>query len=226
MTTDTSRFAPGATAVRRDVLGSRVWSAHPNRVVSDDGAVLELAYWPGIRSLAPTTWSTALRTGDDGVRKQGLRNLAAGDWQLDLWTWEQTTLLSRFTADEYFSVHAFRDASTGDPLRLYVNFELPYTRTAIGIDTFDLFVDLVIEPDLSSYRWKDTDEYAQARRLGLIDDALHARVGTARERAVGQLQDRATPFTGTWPTWSPDPAWPLPQLPEGAGDYGTGGVRG
>ena len=47
----------------------------------------------------------------------------------------------------------------------YANFERPFQRTPIGIDTFDLLLDLVIEPD-SSYRWKDEGEYRLGRQLG------------------------------------------------------------
>lgn len=225
MTAATARFAPGSTAVRRDVHNGRVWSAQPYRTLADDGDVLELLYWPGLTSLGPTTWAEAMRTGDHALRQAGLKDLAAGDWQLGPWVWERTTLRSRFEAGAYFSVHTFQDAATGEPLRWYVNFELPHTRTPIGLDTFDLFVDLVVEPDLSSYRWKDVDEYEQGRRLGLIDDDLHARVEAAREHALWLLQDRRGPFAETWPTWAPDPAWPCPQLPSDAGDYEAGRTR-
>jgi hypothetical protein len=188
----------------------------PQRVIQDTGDVITLAYWPRITSLAPTTWITSLRTGDNVVRKQGLDDLAAGTWKLGPYTWERTELLSHFFTGEHFSVHAFQDAATGQPIKWYVNFELPYTRTRIGIDTFDLFLDLVVTPDLSSWSWKDEDEYAHGRRLGLLDDALHSAVEAARERALGMLQDRSGPFAVSWPTWSPSPAWPLPVLPAGA----------
>ncbi len=216
MSTETPQFAAGTTTVRRDVINGRVWSAQPYRTLSDDGSAIELAYWPGIESLAPTTWSTALRTGDDATRKQGLQHLASGTWELTTWSWRNTALRSHFTAGEYFSIHFFQDPDSGAPLHLYVNFEKPYTRTPLGIDTFDLFVDLVVKPDLSAHHWKDVDEYAQARRLGLIDDRLHAKVDVARERALGLLEERAAPFAGDWPSWSPDPSWPRPQLPADA----------
>ncbi|MFJ5122386.1 DUF402 domain-containing protein [Kitasatospora sp. NPDC088548] len=225
MSSATARFTPGSTAVRRDVHNGRVWSAQPYRTLADDGDVLELLYWPGLTSLGPTTWADAMRTGDHALRQSGLEDLAAGNWQLGPWAWEKTTLRSRFEAGVYFSVHTFQDAATGEPLRWYVNFELPYTRTPIGLDTFDLFVDLVVEPDLSSYRWKDVDEYQQGRRLGLIDDDLHLRVEAAREQALGLLQDRRGPFADTWPAWAPDPGWPNPQLPREAGDYEAGRAR-
>ncbi|TYC68628.1 hypothetical protein [Streptomyces sp. CB01881] len=59
-------------------------------------------------------------------------------------------------------------------------------------------------------------EYGQVRRLGLASDDLHALVEQARQRALGLLQDRSGPFADPWTAWSPDPAWPLPALPDSA----------
>ncbi|TYC66637.1 DUF402 domain-containing protein [Streptomyces sp. CB01881] len=190
----------------------------PQHVVDDTGGALTLAYWPGIESLAPTTWITATRTGDDVTRKQGLEDLAAGTWTLGRYRWEGTELLSHFLAGEWFSVHCFQDAATKEPLRWYVNFEKPYRRRpGVGIDTLDLCLDLVVAPDLSEHHWKDQDEYGQVRRLGLVDDHLHRQVELARGLAIAMLDDRAGPFAGGWPTWAPDASWPLPALPADAG---------
>lgn len=191
----------------------------PQRVLGDTGDVLTLSYWPGITSLAPTTWIAALAAGDQAVRKSDLDDLAAGTWALGHYRWERTVVLSRFLTGEHFSVHCFQQADSGEPIRWYVNFEVSFARrSGIGIDTFDLFLDLIVEPDLSGYSWKDEDEdeYAQGRRLGLVDDSLHALVDVARERALGLLQNCAGPFAGSWPAWAPDPDWPLPLLPHGA----------
>ncbi|MFB8290662.1 DUF402 domain-containing protein [Kitasatospora purpeofusca] len=208
-------FACGTTVVRRDVHLGRVWSAQPHRALSDSGTLLEIGYWPGIRALAPTTWTTALRTGDDSSRKDGLEHLASGSWELEPWAWRDTVLRSRFETGSWFSLHHFQSPA-GEPLRLYVNFERPAVRTRIGIDTLDLLVDLVVDPDLSSWRWKDEDEYAHGRRLGLVTEADHRAVDHAREHAIGLLQERRGPFGFPWPAWAPDPAWPLPVLPPGA----------
>ncbi|MEV0537219.1 DUF402 domain-containing protein [Kitasatospora sp. NPDC050463] len=189
------------------------------RVIADTGHVLTLAYWPGIESLAPTTWITATRNQDDTTRKQGLQDLAAGTWTLGRYRWEGTELLSHFLAGEWFSVHCFQDAVTKEPLRWYVNFEHPYRRRpGVGIDTLDLCLDLVIAPDLSTHRWKDQEEYAQARRLGVVDDYTHRQVERAHGRAITMLDDRSGPFAGGWPTWAPDTAWPLPEQPDDADD--------
>ncbi|MFD0532272.1 DUF402 domain-containing protein [Kitasatospora arboriphila] len=161
-----ARFPPGATVVRRDIHHGKVWSAQPYRAITDTGTVLHLAYWPGIRSLAPTAWTTALRTGDDTARKNGLHDLAAGTWELGPWTWQHTVVRARFEPGECFSLHYFQDPVTARPLRLYVNFERPVVRSGAGIDTLDLLVDLVVEPDLSGWWWKDQDEYEQGRSSG------------------------------------------------------------
>lgn len=208
-------FAPGSTTVRRDVWRGKVWTAHPYRALSDDGRCLLLACWPGIRMLAPTTWIDWLLTGDDAVRKQAIPNLVAGEWQLGDWTWRDRSLLCWYFGGSYFSIHRHFDPD-GTAGAWYVNFERPYRRTPIGIDTFDLLLDLVIAPDLSSCAWKDEDEYAQARRFGLIDDATHARVEAAREQALSMLATHAGPFRGDWAEWQPDARWPVPALPPDA----------
>ncbi|MFD4661510.1 DUF402 domain-containing protein [Kitasatospora sp. NPDC058444] len=215
--TDTNLFLPGTTVVRRDVHAGRVWTAMPQRVVADTGHVLTLAYWPGIESLAPTTWITSLATGDDTARKQGLADLAASTWTLDPYRWQGTEMLSHFLAGEWFSVHCFQDAATREPLCWYVNFERPYQRQpGLGIDTMDLALDLVITPDLSGHHWKDQEEYAQLRRLGVVDDYTAGQIDRARGRAISMLDNQAGPFAAGWPTWAPDPDWPLPTLPPSA----------
>ncbi|MGF7238966.1 MAG: DUF402 domain-containing protein [Frankia sp.] len=211
----TARFAPGATVVRRDTLRGQIWTAAPHRVVEDDGHELLLACWPGVEMLAPTTWIEWLRTGNDTVRKQAIPNLAAGRWDLGRWNWRDTTVLGRFGAGDYFSVHRYFD-SDHQCGGWYVNFEVPYRRTAIGIDTFDLLLDLVVEADLSGHSWKDEDEYAHGRRLGLISDRLHTRVDEARHQVISLIETRQGPFADDRSDWRCDPRWPTPRLPDDA----------
>ncbi|MHC3391083.1 hypothetical protein ACLQ2E_16740 [Streptomyces lavendulocolor] len=40
-----------------------------------------------------------------------------------------------------------------------MNFEHLIRRTTTGFDTFDLTVDLVVDPDLTRWEWKDEDAY-------------------------------------------------------------------
>ena len=88
----------------------------------------------------------------------------------------------------------------------YVNFEEPLRRALIGFDTFDHKLDLIVLPD-GTYRWKDEDELEQAAALGIVDAA---EVWAEAERVLEEW-----PFPTGWEDWRPDPAWPIPQLPDG-----------
>jgi hypothetical protein len=94
----------------------------------------------------------------------------------------------------------------------YIDFIRPCQRTPDGFDTLDLLVDLVVAADLSAHRWKDEVEYAQGRRLGLINDALHRRVEAARQHVLSLVESRQGPFAEDWSSWRRGPSWPLPRL--------------
>ncbi|GLW29127.1 DUF402 domain-containing protein [Actinoplanes regularis] len=213
-------FAIGATAVRRDVLDGRVWSAAAHRVLDDDGQRLTLCCWPGVTTYAPTTWIEWLGNRDDAIRKQGIPDLATGRWDLGEWIWRDTVLLTWVGLDPDFSVQRFQ-AVSGGSTQWKINFERPVRRTTIGIDTFDLLLDLIADPACDRWSWKDEDEYDQARRLGVITDADHRRVGRARHRAVHLVETRGGPLAQDWSTWRPDSGWPTPVLPSGVKDAGA-----
>ncbi|WP_405995817.1 DUF402 domain-containing protein [Streptomyces sp. NBC_00986] len=214
-------FQPGETAVRRDVFRRKVWSAHALRVVEDTAEALVLGCRPGAESLAPTTWIESLLTGDETARLRALPNLADGNWQLGRWTWRDTTHLQWVPPGRWFSVNAFFDAAgDGRLTRWYVNFQRPMRRTPIGFDTFDLLLDLVVAPDLSRWDWKDEDEYAHGRRLGVVSEADHREVERAREEVAAMIEGSVGPFAAErgLGTWRYEPHWPDPQLPTGALD--------
>lgn len=207
-------FDEGSTVVRRNVFRGKVVSAWPCRLVYDTGAELAWACLPGVEVLAQTTYIEGLRTGDESLRDRTLSELAAGDWTLGTSIIRHSTILGFQLPDTYFSVLVFF-RENGEPRMWYVNFERPFRRTAIGVDTCDLMVDLVIEPDLT-YRWKDEDEYQQGRRLGIVDDTDHAEVEKARDQALAMLERRTGPFEARWLSWRRDLDWPIPTLPANA----------
>jgi protein associated with RNAse G/E len=209
-------FESGDTVVRRDAFRGKVWSAHALRVVQDTPEALVAGCRPGADVIAATTWIQWLLTGDDDVRKQAIPNLAAGRWQLDKWQWRDTAHLLWSPPQAWFSVNAFYDLSDGHRLDCwYINFERPRRSTTIGFDTFDLLLDLVVTPDLSMWTWKDEDEYAQGRRLGVISDADHEAVGQARDQAVAMIEQGEGPFAD-WRTWRSESTWGTPTLPSDA----------
>jgi hypothetical protein len=88
----------------------------------------------------------------------------------------------------------------------YVNFEREHVRTPISLDFVDEKLDLIVEPD-GTFRWKDEDELEQAARAGYV---VAQAVRDEAERVL-----RNPPWPTGWEDWRPDPAWPLPELPEG-----------
>ncbi|WP_405444723.1 DUF402 domain-containing protein [Streptomyces achromogenes] len=216
-------FEAGQVVVRRDVYRcGRVWSEHALRVVSDTGQALVAACPPGAETRWPALYVKARTDGDRSVRTEAFDALATGTWELADAVWEETELLLWKQPGAWFSVNAFY---TGAGLRnWYVNFERPTVRTGDGFDTFDLTVDLVVDPDLAGWQWKDEDEYAHVRRLGIITEAEHRAVEAARDQALAMLTERSGPFAGAaaWTSWRWNPAWPAPRLPRPA----QGGQRG
>lgn len=208
-------FTPGQTVQRRDMWQGRVWSTQALRVIDDSATALVTAAWPGAEVRVPDSYAQARRSGITAERGEAVRQLAAGAWHLTATAWEETVLLLWKAPLAHFSVNAFYSLDGGCSLRnWYINFERPSVRHAYGFDTFDLFVDLVVDADLSTWRWKDQDEYAQARRLGIVNDTDHAQVEEARAQAVAWVTERSGPFAEAdrWAAWRPDPTWPTPIL--------------
>ncbi|MGW3653625.1 DUF402 domain-containing protein [Streptomyces sp. NPDC000878] len=212
-------FAMGETVVRRDVhRGGRVWSEQALCVVADTSEALVTACVPGAEARWPSLYVKARSDGDRSVRTEAFEAMAAGEWELVDGRWQETELVLWKPPGAWFSVNAFFTPAADDGRRLrnwYVNFEHPTVRTADGFDTFDLAVDLVVDPDLSRWHWKDEDEYAHARRLGIITDPEHQAVTAARTQALAMIEERSGPFADidAWAGWRWDPAWPAPRLP-------------
>jgi hypothetical protein len=135
-------------------------------------------------------------------------------WTLEEHTWTDAHVLSFAWPGAGAAVlHFWNEAWT--PLYWYVNVEAPLRRFALGFDTFDHDLDIVVEPDRSSWRWKDVDDVAEGIRLGVYTSQDEATFRRAAARALRRLRDREAPFDREWSTWRPDPTWPPPDLAAG-----------
>jgi predicted RNA-binding protein associated with RNAse of E/G family len=103
---------------------------------------------------------------------------------------------------------------SGARLGWYINFQQPYQQTSRAIQTMDLALDIIAEPDLSSWRWKDIDEFDLFRDRGLIDDAIAQRVLAEADQVIRRIESNLAPFNSQWPQWRPDPLWTIPELPD------------
>ena len=94
----------------------------------------------------------------------------------------------------------------------YGNFEAPFIRTPIGIDTRDFALDVVATPD-GTWQWKDEAEFQRRFEVGLDSAEHQARVRAAGENFIERLERREWPFDGEWQTWQRPDGWRLPRLP-------------
>jgi predicted RNA-binding protein associated with RNAse of E/G family len=78
----------------------------------------------------------------------------------------------------------------------------------------DQILDLIVEPDLKQWHWKDEDELKEAIELGIISTekarSLYAKGTEVRD----MILSGKSIFNG-WEHWRPDPAWKIPVLPDG-----------
>lgn len=172
-------FDVGQTLVEREVWGDRVWLSSPRTVVADDGDVLAVSLVDG----APFHF-------DD---EQPVHPWAPRE------AWRGPTVLQLRRAGAWYSVWKFFDGA--DFCGWYVNFERPFVRRHDGIDTDDLELDLVVDPD-GTRHWKDVEFLHQRVAEGRFtaEDLLQVLEEAA---IVTDLLDRDDRWWSPWDTWTP-----------------------
>ena len=95
----------------------------------------------------------------------------------------------------------------------YVNFEEPFRRTAIGFDTNDHMLDIVVSPELE-WHWKDKEAFEERVRCGTYTAALAELVWAEAARVRAAIEGGLPPFSDGWERWRPDPIWVAPALPD------------
>jgi hypothetical protein len=199
-----ARWAPGDVVVRREVWRGRVWLAHPLYVVEDEEEALVLYQPEG------SPWGFG--AGDDWPTSTG-RHPYDG--------------LSAWVGEGRLGVHR-----SGDPYAVwacwarpgrsfegwYVNIQVPYRRTEIGIDSLDLELDLLVSPT-DEVIVKDEDHVAASAALGRFteDDARLIHAAGARVRAEIEAGERW--WDERWSRWTPPVELLVPPvLPDGWAD--------
>jgi hypothetical protein len=130
------------------------------------------------------------------------------EWEVELRTWKGPGRLELTQLGRLHSIRLFRD-DAGSFRGWYVNLQAPLAESRFGVDTTDWQLDLWIEAD-GQVQWKDEDDLERAVELAIMT-AEEARL--ARDEARRVLDE--WPFPTGWEDWRPDPAWPVPALPEG-----------
>jgi len=192
------RRDPGDPVTVREVWQGKVWTVRVLTVVKDEPNLLALYQAVG------TPWKRPC--GPDGhpirlpdqpwhledalLREDTLRLILPGQAHSVLLIWQQRWNLTCW----------------------YINLEEPFRRTSIGFDYMDQTLDIVVEPDMASWRWKDEDEFEEAQAKGIYSREQAVEIREEGERALERLLARKPPFDERWEDWRPDAAWRRPEI--------------
>ena len=180
----------------RHVAHGRVVMAMPTIVV--DRSETCLVTWIGAGT--PIAYPNG-RAGDGSL-------LPFDEWGVELRSWIGPGRLELTPFGRRHSIRLMRRAD-GSLRGWYVNLQAALAESPLGFDTTDWQLDLWI-PVGGEAEWKDEDDLERALELGIMT-AEEGRL--AREEAERVIEE--WPFPTGWEDWRPDPAWPLPALPEG-----------
>jgi RimJ/RimL family protein N-acetyltransferase len=194
----------GDVVALRHLSGGRPSHVWPVIVVTDSPELTALYVQVG----TPTLRRTRL-DGTPLERALPYEERARVPWRLGPGSWSGSSCLQLQRAGEACAWWRWLDGSGW-----YVNLQEPLRRTAIGFDTTDHVLDLVVSRD-GCWSWKDEDELDAACRLGRFTQAEAAEIRRWGESAARAVEAAAWPLDSSWADWQPDPAWPLPELQPG-----------
>jgi hypothetical protein len=128
------------------------------------------------------------------------------------YTWERTDVLMLIVPGEAFSTYVMWITGTKNLDCWYINLQEPICRTSIGFDTMDNMLDVVVSPDMSEWKWKDDDEFAEAERVGFYSHEKACEIWAEAERAVKLMTLERRAFYKEWTMWQAKPEWDPPNL--------------
>jgi uncharacterized protein len=188
-------FDQRGVAVLRYLWFGRPFWAIPTRVVEDRPERTVLWVAPGTRYRRQRA-------------KLTMAEIAANDWMPVERPWDGSGTLMLSCPGDRYSTWLFWD-ELGVHRSWYFNLELPWRRTALGFDSRDHQLDVIVLPD-GTWRWKDEDDLRDAAHVGLLSANEARQIRHDGERIVASL-DELLP-TGL-EDWRPEPSWSLPTLP-------------
>ena len=199
--TSVRRWSSGDHVVSRQVWPGGVWAAIPATIIEDSSALVSLYIAPG-----------AMFAGPICAREEYLHVAAGGAWERKLYEWTGQHHVWASVPGEACSIWTIWSSPDWTHLGWKVNPEIPLRRTALGFDTTDQVLDVVIDADLSSWRWKDEDELAVAIDLGLFSVAEGEQIRQEARRVASECVTSRRQQLQAWAAWRPPARWKLPVL--------------
>jgi hypothetical protein len=194
-----SFWSAGETAALRGV-GIKVFWAFPTIVVQDKPDLIVLYLLAGVR-------------GRNVAHKPTTKELLSPiEIEVIDCTWQRTDVLMLIVPGDAFSTYLMWETGTKNVDCWYVNLQEPIKRTSIGFDTMDNTLDVVISPDMSEWKWKDEDEFAEAQKVGFYSRERAHEIRRAGEKAVRLVTAERRSLYEAWKNWQPNPKWEIPKL--------------
>ncbi|HUF34068.1 MAG TPA: DUF402 domain-containing protein [Acidimicrobiales bacterium] len=215
---ESRRWEPGEIIVRREVLGlspieeagsppsfaGTSWFACPVHVVEDSEEQLVTFISPGAEFAFPDgDWPTP-----DGRHPWGGRSA---------WVGHGCLMVQR--PGEHHAIWHLWEGPDRSLACWYVNLQTAFRRTALGYDTQDLELDIVVLPD-GTWSFKDLEVLDDRVAEGRYSGELVEWVVALGNQLGARLDAGERWWDPTWASWTPDPAWADAPLPEG---WATGG---
>ena len=147
----------------------------------------------------------------DGHRHRLVERWGDG-WTEDTWRQYRVLVLKR-KADEHAISLFWPDRS--DALECwYIDLMSPLAHHSAGYEFLENGLDMVVDPDMAGWKWKDGDELEYAVESGVYTRGEADELYAEGERALARLRRERERFE-RWRSWRPDPAWPPAALPPG-----------
>jgi protein associated with RNAse G/E len=200
-------WQPGDVISWRGIYRNRIWHVQPTILVKDSPEEVVTTLLPGTECIADENYPKG--------KKHSKRrwHFIEEDWHLARYTWQRNRLLLIFEPEKYYSTILFWNHASNEFLCYYINFQVPLQRNHCALDTLDLDLDIIINPDFT-YEWKDEDDYEQAIERGVIFPEWIAGIERSKVEIFDRLEKRQYPFDGSWLNWMPEASWVPPELPE------------
>ena len=199
---------PGDVVALRWIAQGHLRIAQPIRVVKDGPEETALLMLPGSICYVPEwVWR-------EGVDERSIRwaNEREGATVLRAHIWHTNRTLMLLYPNRFYSIIHFWNDSTIKFECYYINFQLPFRRSPCEFDTYDLELDLVIDPSLT-WEWKDVDAYNDGVFQGNIRPQWVEAIDRAKAEVLTMVRERAYPFDGRWINFRHPLGWTIPTLP-------------
>jgi hypothetical protein len=204
MDTDQSpHWMNGDVIVFRGVSRRIIWWALPVIVVQDTPDLIAFYWRAGTPNKIPPR-----RVSPREVLELDSVNLIDEDWS-------RTDVLQLVLPGAQHAVYAMWETGCSHFRGWYINLQAPLRRMALGFDTMDYLLDIVVSADKSTWRWKDEDEFEEAIAVGLFNPEQARAIRAEGEKVIRSLHQEGSLFNCGWEKWSAPGEWRIPAFPAG-----------